>query len=146
VHKLNPKDKLLLKELFNFIIPPSLNNVMPGAGFLFDNNYCFKLSDVIFFNNVVIKLYSEYINPNNEGISRCDSSDLVPVIQKYQKNHRRDFNDLVFKVINYYYTDQHILHLIGIKESPPFPEGNLVDESDMLIFEPVYLLGKIYRD
>ena len=45
-----------------------------------------------------------------------------------------------------YYQHDDVLKAIGLEAPPPFPKGYELEEGDILLLEPVYYRGKIYRD
>ena len=63
-----------------------------------------------------------------------------------KKNDLREYNSIIFLVFEFYYSNTQILENISKQPVPPFPKGKLIEESDLLIFEDVYLRGKIFRD
>ena len=44
-----------------------------------------------------------------------------------------------------YYSDKRVLSILQVGASPPFPEGNVLEEDDWSMLIPVYERGSIYR-
>ena len=65
------------------------------------------------------------------------------------KNKRRNFrilNELVVNLCECYYSDKKALNSLKLRENPPFPEGNIINDIDLSLLEVVFDRGKIYRD
>ena len=58
----------------------------------------------------------------------------------------RLFSDFLKNVFRFYYSDIKVLTLINVGSSPPFPEGNIIEEDDWTMLIPVYERGSIYRE
>jgi len=145
IEKLNKEYKIILTALFNFVIPPSSDKKMPGAGLLCNIDNAIKVQDFSLFEGAIIKLNDNSRIMYSKEFSKLSSEEAFLIIEDFKNKSKRNFNSLVFKIINYYYTSNLVLEAIGIKSQPPFPDGNYVIEGDLLIFEGVYLRGEIYR-
>lgn len=49
-------------------------------------------------------------------------------------------------LLHCYYQNPIVVSAIGMEPKAPFPEGYQVEEGDLLLLEPVFLRGKLYRD
>ena len=135
-----------LKELFDYVIPATLNNGMPGASFLFDFEVNFSASDVLLFKKVLTQI-SDFSKTKYENeYVKLGIIDKQIILKTLKQRSTRNFNALAFGIMRHYYTNNTILEAIGVKSRPPFPDGNSILEGDMLLFEQVYEKGQIYRD
>jgi hypothetical protein len=57
----------------------------------------------------------------------------------------RLFSDFLKHVFRAYYSDKRVLSILKVGSSPPFPDGNEIDDDDWTILLPVYERGSIYR-
>jgi len=136
----------ILKQLFDYIIPESKSKKLPSASFLVVNELPFSQMDNSYFLDTINNLtaFAEIIY--KKKILNMTNAELYNLIESFQKKHRRDFTLFAQKVMQYYYTNKTILDKLDIKRIPPFPHGNSIEETDLLIFGNVFLRGKIYRD
>lgn len=132
----------LLKILFNEIIPPNQIKSLPGAGDLIDDNqrhfdFCTELKEL---ND---ELFAE-IGSNDLGIVDEVARYIVNSFHGLKSRNIKAYNSIIFYVFEVYYSNCEVLGNIGEQAVPPFPQGNSVEDSDLTIFEEVYLRGKIY--
>ncbi len=144
--KLNQDEIVILTELFDFVIPPGKEGQLPGAGFLCKMDILFSSEDLSFFTEIVKQLSDDSNSIFGKEFVCLSTDECRDLLRRFQKKSLRSFNELAFKIINYYYTNDRILEAIGIKSRPPFPDGNYVEEGDLLLFEDVYLRGQVYRE
>ena len=67
-------------------------------------------------------------------------------LKSLKKTSFRMYNSLIISVFEVYYSAPEILEKISVLSVPPYPEGKFIEESDLLIFEDVFIRGKIYKD
>ena len=135
-----------LKELFDYVIPATLNNGMPGASFLFDFEVNFSASDILLFKKVLTQISDFSKTKYEKEYVKLSIIDKQIILKTLKQKSNRSFNELAFGIMRHYYTNNTILEAIGVKSRPPFPDGNSILEGDMLLFEQVYEKGQIYRD
>jgi hypothetical protein len=136
-------NKQLLQALFEYIIPSSQKLDMPSAAFIALSNIRFNDEDIQVFRNAINEITEITYSQFNSTRLQYDKMDQV--LDHFKKNSKRLYNEVAFKVFNYYYTDVNILRKIGNNSVPLFPDGNVIPDDDLLIFEDVYLRGVIYR-
>lgn len=104
---------------------------------------------VLIFGRKILRAITEIGEINNLEYSKdfktLNVDEKKDVIQLFKKKSKRHFNEIVFKVITYYYTNEKVLSVISSQSVPPFPKGNFVKEGDLLLFEDVFLKGNIWR-
>lgn len=139
-------DISILRELFDYIIPARVDNVKPGASFLFDFDVKYSASDILMFKKVLAQISDFSKTQYEKEYAKLGTIDKQIILKTLKQKSNRSFNALVFGIMRHYYTNDIILEAIGVKSRPPFPDGNSILEGDMLLFEQVYEKGKIFRD
>jgi hypothetical protein len=71
--------------------------------------------------------------------------DRLRVIDATRTKDIRLFSGFITHVFRAYYSDGEVLDRIGSGAVPPFPEGNVLENDDWSLLEPVYERGQIYR-
>jgi hypothetical protein len=142
----NDMEDKKLEIVFNFVIPPSSDNKMPGAGFLCEKENYFTTQDITLFNNTINQLSLDAQLEFDKEFTQLDFQELSLILKVFKKKNLRNFNNLIFRINTYYYSNDRVLKAIGIQSRPPFPDGNFVIEGDLLLFEEVYLRGNICRE
>jgi len=139
------KEIIIIKFLFNFIIPESKSALMPSAAILINSIDLFSIE----FVNLIIKSLSiiDLITMNQvekKWASFLDS-ERADIVNEFKRKNIRFYNELSLKVVSHYYCNEVVLKSIGIKSIPLFPEGNSVLEGDLLLLENVFLRNSFYR-
>lgn len=65
-----------------------------------------------------------------------------------ERAKRKDFrlaNAVIVHCLKAYYTDPEVLRRLSAGAVPPFPDGNVLDDDDWSILEPVFERGPIFR-
>jgi hypothetical protein len=75
-----------------------------------------------------------------------NSSQRLDAINACKVVNIKLFSEFTIHLMKAYYTCPIVLEKIGAGSTPPFPEGNVIDQNDWLVLEPVYERGKCYRD
>ena len=135
----------ILNDILNFFIPPSEDGNLPGAaevGFLIyiqNENRIQSIQEGL--NKISIESKTKY---------GCDFSKLskfrkMDLIEELRRKYLFFFNQLTTLVIQCYYQHDTVLEQIGLEPRAPFPEGFQIRKGDLVLLEPVYLRGKLYR-
>ena len=137
--------KIIIYEFLNFLIPPGSDGKMPGACSLVDH---FELTCSDFF----LKLSKETKQISEASCSlykkkftELNSAEISSILSDFKIKNSVMFNQLATQILHYYYTNIEVLKAIGFLSIPPFPEGNFVEEGDLLLLEQVFLKGRIFR-
>ena len=136
---------IILKFLFNIIIPESKSAIMPSAAILINSIDLFSIE----FLNLIRKSLSiidliTMSKVEKKWASFIDS-ERTDIINEFKRKNVRFYNELSLKVVSHYYSNEVVLKSIGIKSIPLFPEGNSVIEGDLLLLENVFLRNSFYR-
>jgi len=145
LEKLNKDELKILTALFNFVIPSCSEKKTPSAGILCEAENAFSDQDIVLFKEVVAQIDNIADTIKGKVFVELSKEEVILTINHLKKQSARDYNNFVFRIVNYYYTNNKVLEAIGIQSSPPFPDGNFVIEGDLLLFEKVYLKGEVYR-
>jgi hypothetical protein len=136
---------IILKFLFNIIIPESKSALMPSAAILINSIDLFSIE----FLNLIRKSLSIIdlitMNQVEKKWASFIDSERTDIINEFKRKNVRFYNKLSLKVVSHYYSNEVVLKSIGIKSIPLFPEGNSVLEGDLLLLENVFLKNSFYR-
>jgi len=143
---LNEEQKRTLNTLLNLIIPQSEDGKMPAATAIGFIPYMHNENIAAFIQEVLIITINESHNNYGQEFSALCNDEQSQLIKKLRRNHFRFYNRLTTHVIQCYYQHDDVLRAIGLEARPPFPDGYVIEEGDILLLEPVFLRGKIYRD
>mgnify|MGYP001475691429 CR=1 FL=1 len=137
----------VLPSLFlELIIPESSDGKRPSAaqvGFL---SYAEAEHILPFIIAVINLIIDESKKSFGQDFSKLKHNEQAEIIKKFKRSHFRNYIRLTTYVIDCYYQNDDVLRAIGLDPRPPFPDGYNVDEGDIMLLEPVFLRGKIYRD
>ena len=141
---MNYTEKDILIAILNEIIPEDKARGLPGAGTLNTNrpdilSEKYKVKDLIRDIDETIK--SKSMTSKNELKILINTQ-----LKSLKKTSFRMYNSLIISVFEVYYSAPEILEIISVLSVPPYPEGKFIEESDLLIFEDVFIRGKIYKD
>ena len=133
------ENKKIIEIIFDFIIPQSKEFDMISSAELIDDEKKNILNNIDLIQTV--KSYSKNVE-KEENLEK----QIIQLFQIEKRNNSRLYNEIILFVFKLYYSNQKVLKKIGKQSTPPFPNGNILEETDLLLFEDVYLRGKIYRD
>jgi len=133
----------LLRRIAILLIPRSEEHEIPGGN-----------DDAIFSH------FLELASPNSANITQCLFDLQKKSIDKYgdfflklQNNQQiamlhtsPNLLEVLMPHISFaYYQDPRILSALSLKDSPPFPGGNVVEEGDWSLLDPVRKRKPLYR-
>jgi len=136
---------IILKFLFNIIIPESKFALMPSAAILIDSIDLFSIEFVNLIRKSLSIIDLITMNQVEKKWASFINSERTDIINEFKRKNVRFYNELSLKVISHYYSNEVVLKSIGIKSIPLFPEGNSVLEGDLLLLENVFLRNSFYR-
>ena len=98
-------------------------------------------------------LMSEFLNLTNKvcldkfasNFSELSDIDRLKVLEACKSANIRLFVDFITNLFRAYYTNVKVLEGINSGSIPPFPSGNILENDDWEILEPVFERGRIYR-
>ena len=139
------KEIIILKFLFNIIIPESKSALMPSAAILINSIDLFSIEFVNLIRKSLSIIDLITMNQVEKKWASFLDSERTDIINEFKRKNVRFYNELSLKVVSYYYCNEVVLKSIGIKSIPLFPEGNSVIEGDLLLLENVFLRNSFYR-
>jgi len=139
------KEIIVLKFLFNTIIPESKSVLMPSAAILINSIDLFSIEFVNLIRKSLSIIDLITMNQVEKKWASFINSERTDIINEFKRKNVRFYNELSLKVISHYYSNEVVLKSIGIKSIPLFPEGNSVLEGDLLLLENVFLRNSFYR-
>ena len=88
--------------------------------------------------------------PHKEKFSKdfreLNETQRISVLAASKLEDIRLFSAFLEHCFRAYYSDKRVLSILKVGSSPPFPEGNVLEEDDWTILMPVYERGSIYRE
>ena len=74
---------------------------------------------------------------------------LDQALEEYSRSKPRKWfaivNPIMGILLTSYYSDERVRQAMGINTVAPFPNGSIIQDTDMEILSPVYERGRIYR-
>ena len=81
-----------------------------------------------------------------ENFIDLDEDQKIIALNLCKLTNVRLFSAFLKNIFRFYYSDKRVLSLINVGSSPPFPQGNIIEEDDWTILMPVYARGSIYKE
>ena len=135
----------MIKLIIDTIIPGDRALNMPPASQINFDDYI-KISSKQ-------ELIDEFLNLTSQvcldkfavTFSELSSVDRLKALEATKSANIRLFIDFITNLFKAYYTNLKVLQAINSGSIPPFPVGNLLENDDWEILEPVFERGRIYR-
>ena len=138
--------KLAFSILLDTIIPPNLELGIKGGSSI-DLEEILGTKEYTIIADKFSSLIIETANENHiRDLELLSIENLQKIIQKTKIKNFRFFNHIAFLITEFYYLNSENRQALNLKTLPPFPEGNIIDDIDLTILEPVFNRGKIYRN
>jgi len=138
--------KLAFSILLDTIIPPNLELGIKGGSSI-DLEEILGTKEYTIITDKFSSLIIETANENHiRDLELLSIENLQKIIQKTKIKNFRFFNYIASLITEFYYLNKENRQALNLKTLPPFPEGNIIDDIDLTILEPVFNRGKIYRN
>jgi hypothetical protein len=138
--------KLAFSILLDTIIPPNLEFGIKGGSSI-DLEEILGTKEYTIITDKFSSLIIETANENHiRDLELLSIENLQKIIQKTKIKNFRFFNHIASLITEFYYLNKKNRQALNLKTLPPFPEGNIIDDIDLTILEPVFNRGKIYRN
>lgn len=131
----------VLNTLFATLIPEHAERGLPSGaqvGFL---ETCREPQTVAFLR-AATALLEEW---TFAGFITLAFSERVEHIRRLEREHLREFRDVVKQLLMRYYIDDFVVEAIGLDPRPPFPDGYAVPDGDLSLLEQVYEREPLHR-
>ena len=136
----------MIKTVLDAIIPGDRKLKMPPASELDFNSYKIKHG----IEKIEIDFLLELTKISNDKFSNffinLDEDQKIEALNLFKLKNIRLFSVFLKNIFKFYYSDIRVLSLINVGSSPPFPQGNIIEEDDWTMLIPVYERGPIYRE
>jgi hypothetical protein len=131
----------MIDMVLNIILPGSETLGLPAAGELDfalyqEENLMQKITEDFLSELSLIATEKFQTNFNN-----LDDQQRMNVINKCKIKNFRIFSIFIKHCFRFYYSNQQVLSVLNAGSIPPFPQGNILDEDDWEILEPVLEKG-----
>lgn len=138
--------KLAFSILLDTIIPPNIEIGIKGGSSI-DLEEILGTKEYTIIADKFSSLIIETANENHiRDLELLSIENLQKIIQKTKIKNFRFFNYIASLITEFYYLNKENRQALNLKTLPPFPEGNIIDDIDLTILEPVFNRGKIYRN
>jgi hypothetical protein len=135
----------MIKIVLDLLIPGDTKLNMPSASELDFDSYEIKFG----IQKIVVDFLLELTKISNDvflkNFDELDQDQKMKVLMACRLKNIRLFSDFLKHVFKAYYSDKRVLSILKVGSSPPFPDGNVIEEDDWTILLPVYERGSIYR-
>lgn len=138
-------DKQGLNALLDVLIPATVDGVKPsgsGVGFL---HYTERLGISGEILVGVQRFLQEFGVKDGIPFTEVAATERPALVKVMERKQGAFFRMFIKHVMHCYYQDSRVLAAIGVEPRPPFPDGYSVSDGDLLLLEPVFERGRIYR-
>ena len=136
----------MINKVLDSLIPGDIDLKMPPASIIDFNSYKVKYKIQNIVNAFLFELKKISTEQFSREFDKLDEDQKVIVLKEFKLKNIRLFSGFIKHVFGAYYSDKRVLSNLNVGTSPPFPDGNLIDEDDWAILLPVYERGPIYRE
>ena len=135
----------MINTILDTFIPGDYKLGMPPASKVDFNAYQHEHG----IQQIVIDFLSELTKISLDTFAKefkeLDEEQRMHVLGAHKLINIRLFSTFLKHCFQAYYSDKGVLSILQVGTSPPFPEGNVLEEDDWNILIPVYERGSIYR-
>ncbi|MCA3017486.1 MAG: hypothetical protein ING66_12110 [Rhodocyclaceae bacterium] len=135
----------MVDQILDTIIPQDEALGLPSAARINFDAYCaqYGIQDLVARYGNLVELTAEA--KLGKPFRHLDADERFAIITATSAKNFRLYSSFVIHVMRAYYTHKQVLSQIGSGAVPPFPTGNIIDQGDWDLLEPVYERGPIYR-
>jgi len=136
----------MIETVLNAIIPGDRKLKMPSASELDFYSYKIKYGIEKLVNDFLLELTKVSNEKYSKFFVDLNEEQKIEALNLCKLRSVRIFSDFLKNIFRFYYSDIRVLSLINAGSSPPFPNGNVIEEDDWAILIPVYERGQVYRE
>ena len=136
----------MINIVLDSLLPGDTELKMPPASEVDFNSYMVKYGIQKNVTAFISKLKEICLEQFSMDFEKLNEDQKNIVLKELKLKNMRLFSDLINHVFKAYYSDKRVLSNLNVGTSPPFPNGNMIDEDDWAILLHVYERGSIYRD
>ena len=135
----------MVNLIIDVILPGDLSLNMPAASQINFSSYIHTYGKQGLMDEFVNLTNQVCLNKFAVNFSELSDLDRLKAIEWSKDANIRLFMDFITNLFRAYYTNPRVLEAIHSGSTPPFPVGNLLENDDWEILEPVFERGTIYR-
>jgi hypothetical protein len=135
----------MIYKVLDSLIPGDNELDMPSASMIDFDTYIVRYGieeNVEEFLSELQKISFELFIKDFDKLNHNQKNTVIKEI-KFKKI--RLFTNFIKHVFRAYYSDKRVLSKLNVGTSPPFPDGNIVQDDDWSILSTVYDRGPIHR-
>ena len=141
---LSPAESLDLRRLAGLMIPASGEHGVPGA------------DDPLIFSDIVTTLGRDRAAVRaalatlaalaGGSYADLDEARAEAIAEAFQAQDTADVTTLGRVILQCYYRDDRVVRSLGLEPRAPFPRGNVLEQGDWSLLDPVRTRAKMWRD
>lgn len=135
----------MVNLIIDAILPGDLSLNMPAASQINFSSYINTYSKQGLIDEFLNLTKQVCLDKFAVNFSELSNGDRLKALEATKSANIRLFVDFITNLFRAYYTNPKVLEVINSGSIPPFPVGNLLENDDWEILEPVFERGRIYR-
>lgn len=135
----------MIDSILETIIPTDVELQMPSAAAIGFDAYSarYGIEDLVTRYQALVETLAQ--EKKGMAFIQLTEEERLAIINACRTTDIRLFSAFLTHVFRAYYTHQGVLDRIGSGSTPPFPDGNSIEQDDWSILESVYERGQIFR-
>lgn len=136
---------MMIKLVLDTFIPGDTSLGMPSAALIdFETYQCkYKIQQLV--SDFLAELALLSLDKFGKRFVDLNEDSRLAAVNACKSKNVRLFADFLTNCFRAYYSDQAVLNRLPTGSVPPFPIGNVLEQDDWRLLEPVYDRGPIYR-
>ena len=135
----------MLNLIIDTILPGDRTLNLPPASQINLDIYVNSYSKQDLLSEFLNLTYKVCLDKFASNFSELSDIDRLKALEACKSANIRLFVDFITNLFRAYYTNAKVLESINSGSIPPFPSGNILENDDWEILEPVFERGRIYR-
>lgn len=146
-HPLTGQQRATLNAMCNLMIPASADGTMPAAASLelYDDMSELPVDDVTAFADGLSQLESAAQSTHGKSFSELSTENAQSLFDSLRPELRQFTGLFTIQTAARYYSHDTVMPLIGLEPRPPWPLGNVVEQGDWSLLDPVRKRAPMYR-
>lgn len=146
-HPLSDEARNTLNVLCDLMIPASADGKMPAASSLdlYADVSGLVDADIQAIADGLSTLQSTAHATHKQSFNELSRENAQSIVDKLRPDLRRFMGLFTVQTAARYYSHDQVMVLIGLDPRPPWPQGNVVDQGDWSLLDPVRKRAPMYR-
>lgn len=136
----------ILLLVVNDLLPGSIQMNIPPAGAREVSEIIVDSKTRLALNEFFKTIEDDLLEENNLHSDTGDAQEIFSHLRKDPIIYSKLTRAIAEPLLTSYYQRPEVLLGLGLDNKAPFPQGNLLKQSDLSMLEPVYSRGSIYRE